>query len=414
MINSIDARNRIKRSIIPGAVPTLPPSADFTDGTWLITDTRPGEFFWNMADQKLYIGNLTGFSLVTTIASGMTGAYLPLSGGVMDSGAIIKSANGGGQIDLDLFGSASQILISNDNASFSGAYMTLTPTNDILMQAASGSFWSANAGGSNLQVNGNSNIIASIGGNELFITNSSLGDTTGTAPTTYPVAISAGNWFIQSGVTNSVILGGTNISATTSNTVYVPNLVVTGSFTTSGSPFISQATNNIIANNGANPTVSSGTRTMLIGSNNGFAGTTDGFVGGSVMTLTGVRNFAFGSAFTIGGSDNAAIGGDGNIIGALSTLNFLGGGATNRITTSNRSAIIGGSGNTLSSTSNTVILGGLNITATTNNTVYMPKLKLDPVSSLPTAEPGLMFFSGSPLFRMIYFTGTTAADYIII
>jgi len=43
-INKIDARHRIKRSILTGVTPTVPPSNDFTDGTWLNTDIRAAEF----------------------------------------------------------------------------------------------------------------------------------------------------------------------------------------------------------------------------------------------------------------------------------------------------------------------------------------------------------------------------------
>ena len=77
------------------------------------------------------------------------------------------------------------------------------------------------------------------------------------------------------------------------------------------------------------------------------------------------------------------------------------------------SAIIGGTGHTVSGI-NSVIIGGANISGTSNNTVYLPKLKFQSTTTLPSPEQGIMFFSGSPLNRIMYNTGGTAADWIII
>jgi hypothetical protein len=78
-----------------------------------------------------------------------------------------------------------------------------------------------------------------------------------------------------------------------------------------------------------------------------------------------------------GGTDlwSAIIGGDNNILKASRSL-VLGG--TANILTASNSAIIGGSGNTMSSSAtNSIILGGQNISATTNDMVYVPDLIID-------------------------------------
>lgn len=50
-----------KRTQTSGQTPTLPPSSDHTDDTWINSDIYPGEIFFNMYDKKGYIG-LTGGS----------------------------------------------------------------------------------------------------------------------------------------------------------------------------------------------------------------------------------------------------------------------------------------------------------------------------------------------------------------
>jgi hypothetical protein len=67
-------RIRLKRTATSGATPSIGPSLNHTDGTWGIDDIYGGEFFWNMADEKLWLGWNTG----TT--SGVTLIY-PQSGG---------------------------------------------------------------------------------------------------------------------------------------------------------------------------------------------------------------------------------------------------------------------------------------------------------------------------------------------
>jgi hypothetical protein len=85
-----NTRIRLKRTATSGTTPTIGPSTNHTDGTWGIDDIYGGEFFWNMADEKLYLGWNTGSTSGVTLiypssGSGGTasGDYLPLSGGTV-------------------------------------------------------------------------------------------------------------------------------------------------------------------------------------------------------------------------------------------------------------------------------------------------------------------------------------------
>lgn len=71
-IYKADSRHRVKRSILTGVTPTAN-AGDFTDGTWLNTDIRPGEFFYNVADERLWIGtNSTPLEITTAVSTPIT------------------------------------------------------------------------------------------------------------------------------------------------------------------------------------------------------------------------------------------------------------------------------------------------------------------------------------------------------
>lgn len=141
-INRQDSRHRIKRSNLTGVVPTVPTSSDFTDGTWLNTDLRSGELFWNEADNQLFIGATaqafeialvggtgSGNNLEQTLAIGNSSGAQNIS---MGTTTVIKSDNGGGQINLDLSGTPNTMLLSSDGGSGAESYMFMTPTNTII------------------------------------------------------------------------------------------------------------------------------------------------------------------------------------------------------------------------------------------------------------------------------------------
>lgn len=75
------SRMRMKRSTIPGTVPTIPPVLDIN--TFLNTDIFPGELFYNMPDNKLYTSDGTNINLIVT-GSGPGGA--PTLGQVLLNG----------------------------------------------------------------------------------------------------------------------------------------------------------------------------------------------------------------------------------------------------------------------------------------------------------------------------------------
>ena len=54
---TLDAKMKIKRSTVPGEVPTIGPDLDHTSGTWSATDIYSGELFLNEADGKLWVGS---------------------------------------------------------------------------------------------------------------------------------------------------------------------------------------------------------------------------------------------------------------------------------------------------------------------------------------------------------------------
>ena len=77
MINRQDSRHKIKRSSFSGVVPTIhTASNDFTDGTWLNTDLREAEFFYNIPDKKLWIGTGTSSIEIAQIGSTTSGNSL--------------------------------------------------------------------------------------------------------------------------------------------------------------------------------------------------------------------------------------------------------------------------------------------------------------------------------------------------
>jgi hypothetical protein len=63
----------MKRSSISGVKPTIPPSEDHTDGSWISTDIYKGEFFFNQADGIIYTRSSDG---IIVIGGGYTGEVL--------------------------------------------------------------------------------------------------------------------------------------------------------------------------------------------------------------------------------------------------------------------------------------------------------------------------------------------------
>ncbi|MEK6829308.1 MAG: hypothetical protein AABY15_04210 [Nanoarchaeota archaeon] len=147
--------------------------------------------------------------------------------------------------------------------------------------------------------------------------------------------------------------------------------------------------NNVIAGSSTN-TVSSVSTSMIGGAYNGLLSANYSFVIGR-----------FNTADTVG--ESAIIGGTGHTLYG------------------NRSAIIGGQFNYIpGSVRDSVIIAANSLSADTDFTTYTQRayvdeyLDLNPQTVLPTAKIGRMFFSGTPLFKIMVNTGGTSADWAII
>ena len=137
-INRQDSRHRIKRTNLTGVVPTShTASTDFTDGTWLNTDLREAELFYNIPDMRLWIGTGTSSIEIAQIGSTTSGNSLEqtLSVGnnsgtydiIMGTSTAIKSLNGNSSIMLDTSGLSNNIFISTDGLG-SEASIEMTPS----------------------------------------------------------------------------------------------------------------------------------------------------------------------------------------------------------------------------------------------------------------------------------------------
>lgn len=184
---------------------------------------------------------------------------------------------------------------------------------------------------------------------------------------------------IPSGLKSCMVFGD-NISATTADTVFVPNLRISPGGTINGSAIESitgssilwssgSGVNSIIQNNSSGNTAT-GDSSFVVGSNNSAATIFTSVLGGQSNLASGTFSSVIG-----GGSNSATNQSSGVFVGGS---NWVSGQA---------SAIIGGSSNATSG-SNTVILGGSNITGNTNDTVYVPNLAIQSQHKIFVATGG--------------------------
>jgi len=255
---------------------------------------------------------------------------------------------------------------------------------------------SADGGGSNTN-NGSSFIYGGGVGNALYgpgnETNSSYN-------------FMAGGANVSSGPFNSTIGESNNIGAKSSN----------NSVNGSGNTLYESVTYStaIGQNNSIGETTTSA---FIVGSNNIIedsnysAQTQNAFIVGSNNYInsgtTGVT--IFGSNVTGDTSntlyaDNAVIGG---AVFSGGVQNFCSGINTNRLASCSSTLLIGDGGGF----NDIKFIDSVNATAIT---ITQSTLNLLPQNTLPTSNYGVMFFSGTPLNRIMYCTGTTNADWIII
>lgn len=151
---------------------------------------------------------------------------------IMGTSTSIKSMNGRSQIDLDFGYTQDNILLSSDNGGQAESYVFLDPATVFLKNGDGGT------GRSFLQLDGNVKLSTI----DLFSTDGKFntsnarniiffGDSGAAAVTTQNndkpgVVISSKNSTIDVGVMNSVILGSNGITATYSDSVYVPDLYI--------------------------------------------------------------------------------------------------------------------------------------------------------------------------------------------
>jgi len=176
-------------------------------------------------------GNLATYSISQVLTVGNNTGTRSI---IMGTGTNIKSANGGGKIELDRLSGTNSVLISSDNSSQLESYLILK--NDSAKLAFNSSkqmidldgngnqisIYNNNAGSISLGVDTGSLIYGQL--DEIKIT---YNDTATASTGNYDknaVLIGTKNSKIGNGVVNTVVLGGSNFTASNSNSVYVPDV----------------------------------------------------------------------------------------------------------------------------------------------------------------------------------------------
>ena len=232
-INRQDSRHRIKRTNLTGVVPTShTASTDFTDGTWLNTDLREAELFYNIPDMRLWIGTGTssieiaqigsttsGNSLEQTLAIGNNSGTYNI---IMGTSTVIKSASNTNEIKLNGYGG---ILMTTDSGAWTKEVLYISPGYVELSSYTSNSVLLS---GNDKAMFGFIGSPLSVSKNGIFI-NTTGSDYVSNGNEAYPMSINSQNSTIWASATNSVIIGGVDINnAIASNSVYVPDLYIQG------------------------------------------------------------------------------------------------------------------------------------------------------------------------------------------
>lgn len=442
MINRQDSRHRIKRSNLTGVVPTAhTASTDFTDGTWLNTDLREAEFFYNIPDKKLWIGTGTSSIEIAQIGSTTSGNSLAQTLAIgNDSGTsdiligtatFIKSTNGNFQIEPDVSGNPFRHSISNGNGTelfWNGDYLSINSLNSgisvygavdtsITAGPMNESFIYLDDSSISLSTNTNTeNLLIGAGkitqkattirlnaGYSPLATisipttpgNLYLSAGTGSIYMASDAFMAAGTSIIQSGNTSSNFsssFGGSftysyvandNIIMGNSNIVYGSESIVSGRYNTLGASFsegimISNSSNIV---SGQGNIVSNCTFNIVSGANNILSGQGN-ILSGQGNTVSGRWNIVSGASCTVSGGSNIVVSEDYINTVNGSTLNgysnILSGGSNNIYGNYN---IISGFNNSLIA-NNSSILGGSGIVATQSNTVYVPDLYIQDSKSI--------------------------------
>ena len=176
-------------------------------------------------------GNLATYSISQVLTVGNNTQNRSI---IMGTATNIKSANGGGKIELDRLSGTNSVLISTDDSSQSESYLLMRSDYARLSTDSSKQMIDLNKTDNDLRIYNNNAGSISIGVDtgslvygqldEIKISyNSSSTASTGNFDKN-AVLIGSKNSKILSGVVNTVVLGGQNFTASNSNSIYVPDI----------------------------------------------------------------------------------------------------------------------------------------------------------------------------------------------
>jgi hypothetical protein len=393
-----------------------------TGGTVYSISTVSGLSFSIDSDGVLYSGG-TPLQDIFTTGDFVGGMFLPLSGGsmtgdiTMTNGYVIKALSGGGNVNLS-YGAPSKVLIDTNFGGYNAqqlymedGYVELSDysANGQLALIAQKNYMMTSFApildGSYVMVyDGNFDGAAYIGVGQIdaIKINYPAGVFSATTDADMPGTIISSRYsFIESGVTNSAIIGGVNITGTSSNTVFVPNLSIqSGKVITSQDPSKTVIEFGNLGNEYFGVTVDGGawTDTFIYMDNSGVQLQADSAspVFGSSVGMAIVKDNG-------GDWDNSVIIQANNTTAARSNnisnpAIFVGAQRSKISATTYNSVVVGGSGHTITSgLTNVVIAGGLNISATTSNTFYTQNARL-------AENGGVIYSAGTDLYN-VFATG---------
>lgn len=204
-------------------------TGDFTtSGDITASGTITGNTFYGDGS---HLTGLPVSNLEQTLAVGnSSGAYNI----TMGTTTTIKSDNGGGQLDLDYSGFSDMIALTTDNGGFQGAFLFMDPTSmDIGSPTASISIGTGPVITTRADIfkskTNYDNLTSGLrgifnDGEIIYIDNRTASVTYNQGRYATPVVLAGQDAVVNSGIVNSVILGGHHLTASASNTAYIDNL----------------------------------------------------------------------------------------------------------------------------------------------------------------------------------------------
>lgn len=353
----IDAKTTATINTTTGITPSIGPSSDYTDGSWGATGNQiySGEFFLNSEDQRLWIGAGNDALEIDLIGATYGGDPLLKTGGTM-SGNIemgtttkILSSNGGGQIDLDNFGTPGNVLISTDNAGYGESYLDMASNVTLRVDGRftlSGGTFSIGSVGGDTQFRSETMALTQFE-NISGATVSNAGiliESDGVSASNREYSMIMGRNIVNSLSTEDIDTGAVLINArnsTINGGVFNSVVIAASGCTNSGVYSVVSGTEND----------NSGTASFVTGGYYDFFGTPT--FDGNINTAQSSIVFGYGNINTGGvtGIGNSLVGGAGNDNSGISSF-VIGASNTN---TGDLSAIIGGQGIT-NNLDNTVVV----------------------------------------------------------